>query len=295
MALEKNDHDVQQEVTIKPADTSDLCKILLVDANGAPKLTKAMYEGRQMYIYSYVDKNSVSFIRLVGENDAIKENFISKLNNCNLKLVSVAGHGNDDCIYGYTLETSPNTPILSTNEVTERLATGKIFHFIACKTAKDLGTELVKNKAKAFIGYKEKIKFSIKDKNMCKPDCIIDQELIKGKTVDQAVEKAKAEYRKLMNNETTHGEIIGALELNCAALEVQGDRDAMLPQANNNNEQQQSISQDKQQTTGEEVQQNTRQDKQQDSKSQYGQQSTSLDEQQLGDHNQAASQHESRK
>ena len=85
---------------------SNLHKILLVDANGADKATQFLFQGRDNYIYPVV-KSGVyreNYSKLVGENEAIKETFLSKLNDAqaNLKFVSVSGHGNNDRVCGYT-------------------------------------------------------------------------------------------------------------------------------------------------------------------------------------------------
>ena len=202
-----------QEVTEKATDTmrdvaaptpSDLHNILLVDANGADDATKFVFKSRNNYVYPDVESGVFreNHSKLVGKNEAFKKNFVSKLNDPNFKLVSVGGHGSDDCVFGYIAsgDDSP-TPILSTTDVTKELATGKIFHFLACSTSNELGPALVENGAIAFVGYKEPFALCTDYQWILQPDCTIDQELIKGKTVKQAVEKAKAEYRRIMNKE----------------------------------------------------------------------------------------------
>ena len=265
-----------QVVTEKATDTvrdsipptpSNMHNVLLVDANGADKQTEFVFQCRNMYVYPDVKFSE----KLVGKNEAIKEKFISKLKDSNLKLISVGGHGNNDRVYGYVaLPNSHPMPILFTNDVTKELATGKIFHIVACNTANDLGPALVSNGAIAFIGYNKPFRIIPESqyKRMFKPDCTIVQQLIKGKTVNQAVQNAKAEYKRLMNTDSTFSLIaLGALEHNCDALVVLGNDNATLLQPSNQDEQQQSTSQDEQQksTSHHEHQKSTIEDEQQKS------------------------------
>ena len=173
------------------------------------------------------------YSKLVGKIEAIKEKFVSELKSSVLKLVSVAGHGKSNCVCGYTQSgKSPFTHILLTNDVTKELAAGKIFHMLSCSTAKDLGPTLVSNGAIAYVGYDEVFKFSHELETL-KPDCTIDQELIKGKTVNQAVENAKAEYKLLMNKLEYGMSLKGILKHSCDALVVKGNGKAKLLQDNN--------------------------------------------------------------
>ena len=101
---------------------------------------------------------------------------------------------------------------------------------------------------------------------MFEPDCTIDLELINRKTVKQAVEKAKAEYKKLMNKVSGYTTVVGALEHDCKALVSLGNDNATLLQASNKDEQQKRTSQDEEQqstTASQDEQQNrTSQDEQ---------------------------------
>ena len=292
----QNDHGVVKKATdtIKNAAAPtppNLHNILLVDANGFHNDTKSVFECRNERVYPKV-KSGVfcnNYSDLVGENNAIKEKFVSKLEDSNLNFVSVAGHGNNKSVYGHMEESGSWIPILSTNDhdVIKQLVTGKIFHFLACKTASELGQTLVSNGAIAFIGYKETFKCS-SSRWTLKPDCSIDENLIKGETVEQAVAHAKKAYQTLIKNHSkpeslTSPSVVGALEHNHDALMFIGKGYAVLLQLSNQNEQQKSASQDGQQksTSQDERQKSTSQDEQQKSTSQDEQQkSTSQDERQ---------------
>ena len=279
-------------VTCAAAPTpSPLYEILLVDANGADSGTEFIYKGRKQYVYPAIIASAYSekYFKLVGKDEAVKEKFIKKLKDAeaNLKFVTVSGHGNNNRVCGYTASgVKPYTPILETTDVTKELATGKIFHFMACNTANGIGPALVKNGAIAFIGYTMPYGFTYGYEWMLKPDCIIDQQLIKGNTVNQAVEKARALYTRMMNNELNGPDKIALLKNDRDSLVVLGNGNATLLQVNNKDERWKGASQDEQQKS-------TSQDKPKNSTSQdEPKKNASQDEQRSGEHNQIASQHE---
>ena len=142
---------------------------------------------------------------------------------------------------------APYTPILLTTDVTKELATGKIFHFMACNTANGIGPALVKNGAIAFIGYTKLYEVMSDSMYMLKPDCIIDLELIKGNTVNQAVENARHLYKRMMNNEDFGPVRIGMLKNDHDSLVVLGNGNATLLPANNKDERWKGARQDEQQ------------------------------------------------
>ena len=170
---------------------SDLPGILLVDANGADTTTITMYQSRKDYLYQIQQNCS----KLVGEHEATRQKFRTSVTEPTIKLVSVAGHGNANSICGYVpppVIKDPPANLLSTNDVQRNLANGKIFHLLACCTAKTLGQTLVNKGAIACISYRKKIYLSCDRIWMVKPDCTILKELIiNRKTIAQAVVQAE--------------------------------------------------------------------------------------------------------
>ena len=115
---------------------SPVYEILLVDANGADSTSQFLYQGRENYVYSVIKigaySNKYIYFELVGENKAVKKEFISKLDdhNASLKFVSVGGHGYPDRVCGYTASGNKLfTPILETPDVTEELVNKDISFF----------------------------------------------------------------------------------------------------------------------------------------------------------------------
>ena len=226
-----------------PADSSKLPDVLLVDANGDDEATKRIYTVREELLYN-IDEFHVNYHTLIGEHGATRQNFeIGLAYISNLKLVSVAGHGNNNKVFGYlppgidfvegemSIQPGVHVPdaILNRISVNPMLVNGKIFHLCSCCSAANdgLGQELVANRARAFVGYVTTFT-SVADLWMIKPDCTIDAILMEGKTVEEAVTVAKAHYKAL---EITHNEIpyrVGILQAHHDGLKIKGDRTARV-------------------------------------------------------------------
>ena len=187
---------------------SDLPGILLVDANGAHTVTITMYTCRYDYLYQISQNCS----KLVGEHEATNQNFLTSFTEPTLKLVSVAGHGNDNSVYGYVPPPVIRYPhaeiLLNTIDVQRNLANEKIFHFLACCTANGLGQALVNIGAIACISYSKEFSLACGHMWMVKPDCTILQELIiNGKTIAQAkvrTEQKCADLQKSLKRNLLH-------------------------------------------------------------------------------------------
>ena len=209
---------------------SDHPGILLVDANGAHTVTITMYKGRYDYLYQIPQNCS----KLVGEHEATNQNFITSVTTPTLKLVSVAGHGNDNSVYGYVPPPVIRYPhadiILSTNDVQGGLANGKIFHLLVCCTANVLGKQLVNNGAIACISYSKEFCLAFGHMWMVKPDCTILQELIiNGKTIAQAKVPAEQKCADLQNKLGSEFTLLCSLMWsNFCALRIIGDDNASL-------------------------------------------------------------------
>jgi len=217
----------------------NLPDVLLVDAFGADEFTKRIYEGRMENLYPKVKSGKFrhNYSELVGKKNATHEQLINSLRNPHLKLVSVAGHGNDNNICGYTelanARDKKYTKILQTSDVEAELVQGKIFHFFACLTANGLGRALVENGAAAYIGYNINLEIHTNDHlYMFKPDCIIVKSLINGKNIFEACELARAEYNRLMNEHKKQALDLllpGILKNHRDALVVQVRGDTVIP------------------------------------------------------------------
>jgi len=140
-------------------------------------------------------------INIYGK-EATVLNFKNIALNNDISYVSILGHGNND---NFFVRKSVPVKYLNENDLENELleplfqfddkikAKDKIFHLFACNTANRLGENLVKNGAKAFIGYNQLVG-ALYDKSyldeifLC--DSEIDWALAEGKTVAEAHEAA---------------------------------------------------------------------------------------------------------
>ncbi|MDO8553577.1 MAG: hypothetical protein Q7S22_02115 [Candidatus Micrarchaeota archaeon] len=148
-------------------------------------------------------------------SEANRKNFESKMTNFNPSFVVLNGHGNSKSVTGHA-----NEAILSCDESVknERLSKDKITYIRACGCGSELGNACITANCKSFIGYKEKFAL-IKSKNMvsrpldderAKPFFEVSNQIpiaiLKGNTVEEAVEKAdiklEKEIQRLMTNDS---------------------------------------------------------------------------------------------
>lgn len=112
------------------------------------------------------------------------------------------GHGSNQAIFGNDLQ-----PIIEEG-VNEEVLSNRIVYSLSCNSAASLGKKAVKKGAISFIGYignfifttdSHKHKNPLHDKvagQFMKPAMLISESIIKGNTVEQAVNKSKASFRK---------------------------------------------------------------------------------------------------
>jgi hypothetical protein len=206
--------------------------LLLVDAKGADKATMGLYSYRKRWLYDEVKTSGWrnAYVTLRGAGEATKDDLLTKLKTANLAFVSAGGHGNFNRLCGYTASgNSPWTPILQSSDVESdpSLASGKIFHFLACRTGgtdpsgEGLGLTLVANGAVAFIGYKETVVSDLKYPGIYSGDLAIDRALLAGKTVGEAQQAGITEYSRRIVSATENGapnDVIAYLKSNLANL-----------------------------------------------------------------------------
>ncbi len=153
------------------------------------------------YLYSYT-KPIIKLAEQKGikvtiiENEEISEqNLRKRIKSQKPKLIFFNGHGTEDAIYNYY-----DKPFINSNSSDVFKET--ITFARACDCVNLLGKKAVDRGCLAFIGYRNKFFVSKQHNATCKPeqdriakpvlDCsnIVMNELIKGKTVDEAVNKA---------------------------------------------------------------------------------------------------------
>lgn len=148
-------------------------------------------------------KSGAKIIELRREK-AIKKELLGRIKKLQPELVVLNGHGNEVCIAGHD-----NTPLL---RVGEKIFPIQIIYARACKAAKILGEELVKNGVGAFIGYKEDFVLRI-DKNEVQkildnkvaelymiPSNQVSVALLKGATAYEANQRSVEYYKKTIQS-----------------------------------------------------------------------------------------------
>jgi hypothetical protein len=228
-------------------------KILLIDPNVSTD------QGTQITA-KWRNKNLRISIMLSWYRDEIelkdsavnRENVKNALLDPKVRYVSASGHGQINELLGYTLPGDPTKlgTILKSNNIGTGELSGKIFHFIACNTGYHspendyygLGENMVKNGARAFLGYKGK--YAIKNRDTiingrsldewfvyC--DAQIDIALLDRKTVNEAYAAAIKEFNavnKMLVDDTTANfpQAPLLLESNRDLLVIYGDGNARI-------------------------------------------------------------------
>lgn len=141
----------------------------------------------------------------LSEEKANRKDFDSHLISRPVHLVFMNGHGSPDKIAGHN-----NEPLLCSND-NERLISGKVIYARSCDAGKSLGYNLIKNGAKAFIGYTQKFYLAylqeyvtkpLKDplaKFFLEPSNIIVTALIKGNSAQVACDRSREVARRHLN------------------------------------------------------------------------------------------------
>jgi hypothetical protein len=211
-------------------------------------ITRPKHDKETSYLYSF----SKSIIVIVKENNKIRLTDLngSKANRKNVEvflntkdktLVFFNGHGDERTIFGHN-----DTPILDKKNV--KLTIDKIVYALACNSLVTLGEWAIKEKARAYIGYKDEFMWIGDPSRSASPDkdknampfrkachCLIHM-LVKGTPVGETVEKTKEEYKKLIKNYGTceddpfgDAPAIGfALSWNMLSLDMKGDKCAVF-------------------------------------------------------------------
>ncbi len=117
--------------------------------------------------------------------------------------ISASGHGEPDRLIGQNSISIFESGLYSPSDVAN-----KIIHFLACSTAIGLGVDMVKNGAKAFIGYSDLFVFDLRNYNeFFECDAEIDYVLTKGGTVEDAHFAALAKFNHYIDYYDKNGDI----------------------------------------------------------------------------------------
>jgi hypothetical protein len=159
-------------------------RLMTVEANeDAP--TRAAYAYRDLYLYQKLDTVGTNLLTLRGPL-ATPAYFTPRIATHNPDYLVAVGHGDEDTLTGYH-----GVPLLEIGHYQAADVAGRVVHLLACHTAATLGPDLVRNGARAFIGYNwfVMVHEGILDEFL-ECDTAIDEELLGGATISQAYWRA---------------------------------------------------------------------------------------------------------
>lgn len=113
-------------------------------------------------IITEAEKKGFEVIDLKGER-ANKKEFVSVINKTRPSFVVLNGHGNEEAVAGFD-----NKNLIKVGD-NERLLNEKISYAVSCRSAKILGSECVRQGAKAYIGYEDDFTFLVDETKITKP------------------------------------------------------------------------------------------------------------------------------
>jgi len=134
--------------------------------------------------------DGLEIVVLSGAEAAPKE-LLEAVSDMKPDFVAFNGHGDSRSLYGYD-----NVLLVSADDDLEPFS-GKIIHALACDAGAELGPELVRIGAKAFIGYIEPFQFYIEAANLfLEPAYEVVKSICSGDSVLTAYGKSQEMYKK---------------------------------------------------------------------------------------------------
>ena len=208
-------------------------------------ITRPSHDKETSYLYSF----SKAIVEIVKKDKNIRLTELS-MKNANRKelekslltkdstLIFLNGHGNSETVFGHS-----NKAILDAKNIS--LTKNKIVYALACDSLISLGKLAIKKGAKAYIGYKnefmwvgdptkstvpDKDKNSVPFRRVCHS---LSYSLLEGMSVQEAVNKTKELYKKLIKTYGTSKDTFGdapaiglALSWDLSALDYEGEAKA---------------------------------------------------------------------
>ena len=154
----------------------------------------AMY--RETHVYNYLlSKNRFWVSRLTGSM-VTRAYFQTELNKAGVVYVTGVGHGSPTRYTGYY-----GSILWEVGNYASAEADGRIVHLLSCKTAQQLGPDLVNNGAKAYFGYAENFTITWAHPDaFWECDSLIDRLFADGLTADDVYHQAYANYTNAINH-----------------------------------------------------------------------------------------------
>ena len=156
-----------------------------IDSNYEP-VTRAVFDYREVNVYPYLAAKGLQVSRLQGPL-ARRIYAAPEAKKPEVEYLTGVGHGEADVFAG-----DHGDRVFHVGSYHPEEAKGKIVHFLACKTARELGPDFVANGCRAYFGYDEDFAFPMAEKEMflgC--DSEIDRAFADGLTAAEAYDRAK--------------------------------------------------------------------------------------------------------
>ena len=168
--------------------------ILVIDSDfeGA---TRAGRNYRDQNVYPYLSGRGFKVIRCQG-NLAKRVHVFAEVMKPGIVLVSGLGHGDARTFTGQGLD-----PIFEMGNYTSSEVNGKIIHLLSCKTAIELGSDMVAQGARAFFGYNEDFIFYFRRADVFfECDSEIDKLIANGEQAGNVYHKAIALFEERIDD-----------------------------------------------------------------------------------------------
>lgn len=203
--------------------------ILGIDSN-YESVTEAACRYRNEHVYPHMASKGFEVNLLQGKL-ARRPFFRKAAIDYGVEYITGVGHGYYDEFTGHWHAT-----ILKVDEYHPKEVSGKIIHLLSCRTGGELGPDLINNGAKAYFGYSENFKFTLKYADIFfECDAAIDKGLADGLTAEEVHEKVTALFQERIDdlaevNGVAAATLLYNLEMLCTPVidAMFGDRNARL-------------------------------------------------------------------
>ncbi len=153
--------------------------------------TKYLFHWSQ-FVIDAAKKHRIPVIDLKGKLANRKE-LTKSIRKTSPDFIFINGHGDDGLVAGY------NNRILVEVGDNERIFSGAIVFSRSCRSAAKLGKSCVKKGTRAYIGYTDDfIFYSDEAAKFLEPSNLIATSLLNGNTANQADQKSKDAYAKII-------------------------------------------------------------------------------------------------
>lgn len=168
--------------------------------------TTAAFDYRDRTLYQSAGAVPPGALRVLRGPLAGRDRVAATLLTENPRLLTAVGHGDGDTMMGFGRETLFEPGIHDAAEVA-----GRIVHLLACETAQKLGTHLVRQGARAFLGYERVVMLHDEVfEAFMECDTAIDLSLLDGDTVRQAHERAHDLFNRHIDRFKAAGNLLQA-------------------------------------------------------------------------------------